>query len=262
MSDIDSSTIPRDTPTSSSPPKHLGPLQKKEALLAWKMLSPTLLIVALVVVLPLLAIFWISVKPVGLADLRIPTPSVYERLRGDLTNAGDVAVLQYRISNPSREHAIDGVTLVDDIPPGLSYDLSGTICEQKAQTLFCDFGTWDAGFRDKLVIKVTSLSPFKEQPDVRSSMPITTGTSTSNLVNNSFTLDNFKQIFSAQEFGDVLYATAFYTFVGTVGCHTCGFVCCSHAEPVFFWARRVARVFVVSLCGTHNCSGLYLGHTV
>jgi len=234
MSDIDSSTISRDASTSSSPPKHLGPLQKKEALLAWKMLSPTLLIVALVVVLPLLAIFWISVKPVGLADLRIPTPSVYERLRGNLINAGDVAVLQYRISNPSREHAIEGVTLTDDIPRGLSYDLSGTICEQKAQTLFCDFGTWDAGFRDKLLIKVTSLSPFKEQPDVRSTKPITTGTSTSNLVNNRFTLDNFKQIFSAQEFGDVLYATAFYTFVGTLGAILVGLFAALMLNQSFF----------------------------
>ena len=66
----------------SGPPKEVGALEKREARLAWGLLFPTIAIVAAVVVLPLLAIFWISFKPIGLADLRPPAvvPSPAERL--------------------------------------------------------------------------------------------------------------------------------------------------------------------------------------
>ena len=54
--------------TTATPPTGTGPLGKREARLAWGLLFPTIAIVSMVVVLPLLAIFWISVKPIGLAD--------------------------------------------------------------------------------------------------------------------------------------------------------------------------------------------------
>ena len=60
------------------PPIGTGSLGKREARLAWGLLFPTITAVSLVVVLPLLAIFWISFKPVELADLRpgcvVPLP--------------------------------------------------------------------------------------------------------------------------------------------------------------------------------------------
>ena len=73
--------------TAATPPKGTGPLQRREARLAWSLLLPTISIVSLVVILPLLAIFWISFKPIGLADLRPVAPVVRE----DLRNAGDGA---------------------------------------------------------------------------------------------------------------------------------------------------------------------------
>jgi len=184
-------------------------------------LSPTLLIVALVVVLPLLAIFWISIKPVGLADLRAPTPGVYERIRGDLMQAGDTARIEYRLSNSSREHPITGVTLTDQIAAGMELDLEGKPCSVTGQTLFCDFGEWPAGYREKLKIKATVLhnlpADFDFKATSKATVPVMTGESSSNLTNGAFTLENFSHIFSADEFGDVLYATVFYTFVGTFG---------------------------------------------
>ena len=42
------------------PPSGTGPLARREARLAWGLLLPTITAVALVVLLPLLAIFWIS----------------------------------------------------------------------------------------------------------------------------------------------------------------------------------------------------------
>ncbi len=46
----------------------------------------------MVVLLPLLAIFWISVKPVALADLRPPAVVLREDLRGDAEAVGDAAI--------------------------------------------------------------------------------------------------------------------------------------------------------------------------
>ena len=50
------------------PPQGTGPLARREARLAWSMLSPTIFAVALVVIIPLIAIFWISADNGLVAD--------------------------------------------------------------------------------------------------------------------------------------------------------------------------------------------------
>ena len=105
----------------ATPPTGTGPLARREARLAWGLLFPTLAAVSLVVILPLLAVFWISFKPVGLADLRPPTPIVREDIRGDLEAPGDEATLRYRLRNSSQDQPILGVTLSDDWPAGRNY---------------------------------------------------------------------------------------------------------------------------------------------
>ncbi len=63
------------TPAGSpGPPRGIGPMQRREARLAYGMLLPTFAIVVVIVLVPLLANFWVSFKPVQLADLRPPTP--------------------------------------------------------------------------------------------------------------------------------------------------------------------------------------------
>jgi len=98
--------------TDAVPPKGTGALARREARLAWSLLFPTIAIVAGVVILPLLAIFWISFKPIGLADLRPPEPVVRESLRG----SDDELRLEFRIRNSSQREVIRNVTLSDSIP--------------------------------------------------------------------------------------------------------------------------------------------------
>ena len=86
--------------------KSTGTLAKKEEKLAWVLLLPTLLIIFSIVILPLIAIFWISFKPISLSDLRPPKPIIKERLKGKLENAGDKAEVHYRIRNSSRDQII------------------------------------------------------------------------------------------------------------------------------------------------------------
>ena len=57
-----------------------GALVRRERRLAYKLLLPTLLLVSGVVLFPLLANFWISFKPVLLADLRSPELSIREKV--------------------------------------------------------------------------------------------------------------------------------------------------------------------------------------
>ena len=201
----------------ATPPKGVGPLARRESRLAWKLLSPTLIIVALVVVLPLLAIFWISVKPVGLADLRAPEVRVYERLRGDLRNVGDTGSLQYRVSNSSPKAPITGVSFSDPIPAGLDIEVNDERCAFTSQTLNCVIGELAPGAREQFKFPVLVTEAQKEEPDIRAIEANTIGEASSSLTNNEFTLDNFRLIFEAEDFWDVLYATTFYTVVGTIG---------------------------------------------
>ena len=138
----------------ATPPKKLGPLAKRETKLAWILLSPTLLAVLIVVIIPLLSIFWISFKPIELSDLRAPKPIAKESLRGKPSKAGDVAALQYRLRNSSQEISIQNVELVDYIPDGLKLIGIDERCAYDKQFLKCQFGTFPAGYRETLKIEV------------------------------------------------------------------------------------------------------------
>ena len=200
------------------PPKGSGPLAKREARLAMGLLLPTVIAVSLVVILPLLAIFWISFKPVKLADLRPPEVTIREDIRNDFDVLGGAANIRYRIRNSSQDQAITGVGFSDTIPEGLAVGELDARCALDDRALTCTFGDWLGGERETLLIPVTVEQVFLDA-GVRpqDSDTVITGASESVLLNNQFTLDNFRRIFDGDEFWDVMYATLFYTIVGTIG---------------------------------------------
>lgn len=202
----------------AAPPSGTGPLAKREARLAWGLLFPTITAVALVVVLPLLAIFWISIKPVELADLRAPEVVLREDLRGSPDAAGDAAQIRYRLRNSSQEQPIGAVTIKDVIPDGLAVQSLDDRCNLDGRDLFCDFGDWEPGYRDTLTIPVIVGQPYFDNGlRPQDSDAQTTGKSSNVLTNGSFTLDNFARIFNGDEFIEVLWITLFYTVFGTIG---------------------------------------------
>ncbi|WP_244574563.1 carbohydrate ABC transporter permease [Cohaesibacter sp. ES.047] len=179
---------------------------------------PTLISVALVIVLPLLAIFWISAKPINLGDLRPTTPDVYERLKGKPKAVGDQSLVEYRLKNSSQEKPIANVTMRDVWPQGLTILTPDPRCTLNGQDFFCDLGDWEPGFRERLQIDVVAEQVyFDSGVDLRDTEPVMTGDATSDLFSFSFTWDNFRAVFSSSEFLDVLWVTTFYTIVGTVG---------------------------------------------
>jgi multiple sugar transport system permease protein len=223
MSTDDRSTDPPATAASASrsassePPRTTGPLARREARLAWGLLLPTVVIVSLVVILPLLSIFWISFKPVGLADLRPPEVVVREDLRGRPEAPGDAAEIRYRLRNSSQDVEIRGVTLTDTLPPGLVVQDLDQRCTLSERDLFCDFGDWQGGFREDFRIPVIVGQEYLDGGDVEASAPVVTGRADNILINFEFTLENFQRIFDGDEFWRVLGVTLFYTFFGTIG---------------------------------------------
>ena len=198
-------------------PQDVGPLARREARLAWVLLLPTLSAIALVVILPLLAIFWISFKPIELADLRAPVPVVKEDLRGNLQAVGDQAVLRYRLRNSSQKDTIRNVTLKDKWPEGLEdLDLDPR-CGISGATLTCTLGDWNGKHREKILIPVKAGAGFIFGNDPKNTLPIMTGNADNILTNLEFTTKNFALIFDAKEFLNVLWVTFFYTVFGTIG---------------------------------------------
>lgn len=204
--------------TTPRPVHGAGPLAKREARLAWGLLFPTIASVALVVLLPLLSIFWISFKPVELADLRAPEVVTREDIRGDTKTVGDQATIRYRLRNSSRDKPITGVTLSDTLPHGLTVQTLDTRCGLNGHALFCDLGDWEPGTRETLTIPVIVEQPYLDNGLRPQDSPVTTtGTASNILTNSTFTLDNFTRIFQGDEFFEVLWVTLFYTVFGTVG---------------------------------------------
>ena len=199
--------------TTATPPTGTGPLAKREARLAWGLLFPTIAIVSAVVVLPLLAIFWISVKPIGLADLRPPAPVVREALRG----SDDNLRIQYRVRNSSQTEVISGVTLSDVLPDGLEVISADPRCVVAAGAIDCDLGDFEGGARDEVEIFVTTDNEDAAEEAVEGSEPKMTGSGNNILTNFEFTGENFARVFDGNEFWTVLWVTMFYTVFGTIG---------------------------------------------
>ena len=107
-----------------------------------------------------MAIFWISFKPIELADLRAPVPIVKEDLRGALQTIGDEAVLRYRLRNSSQSEFIRDVTLRDKWPDGLEALSLDPRCTISSWNLVCALGDWNGGHREKIQITVKARKEF------------------------------------------------------------------------------------------------------
>ncbi len=200
--------------TAPTPPTTRGALERREARLAWGLLLPTIAIVSLVIILPLLSIFWISFKPVGLADLRPVAPVLRESLR----QRGGVDVIEYRVRNSSQQKAITGLGFSDEIPDGVTFTELPEICSLDGSNLTCIYGDVEGGFNERLRLPVTlDGDPDALEEIVEGSEPRGFGSGDNILTNSEFTLKNFTRIFDGAEFWAVLWATIFYTVVGTVG---------------------------------------------
>ena len=196
-----------------------GPMAQRERRLAYWMLSPTLAIILAIVLFPLLANFWISFKPIELADLRAPSLIVNERLRGSLEQAGDEARLEYRVRNSSQRQELLNARFQDLLPERLEISNSDSRCRVQGQLFSCELGALPAKHRERISVGLRARSDFVaadfEHPR---SQPAQSSVSSDNaLTNFAFTLRNYRQIFSSDEFWGVLKVSIYYTLFGTLG---------------------------------------------
>ncbi len=193
-------------------------MRKREAKLAFGMLLPTALIIVLVILGPLLANFWISVKPVELADLRAPTALVTERLRGDAEAVGDELELEYRIRNSSPERQVVDAGFTDTIPGGLTVTGLDERCSLSGQALTCNLGNLEGGFRERFRLQADVTQAYLDAPsDVRETDPVVFGSGVNVLTSLDFTWENFIRVFDSSEFWEVLRVTLYYTVFSTGG---------------------------------------------
>lgn len=90
-----------------------GELARRERRLAYLLLLPTFILILAIVLLPLVANFWISFKPVKLGDLRPPSLIIKEALRGTITSPGDTFKIEYRFRNSSVKYPLSKASLRD-----------------------------------------------------------------------------------------------------------------------------------------------------
>lgn len=201
-----------------------GALAQREKQLAFSLLLPTFLLVLSIVLLPLIANFWISIKPITLADLRPPSLIVKEQLRGKLQEAGDVARIEYRFRNSSIKYSLTSVHFSDKLPPALTITKLDPLCsvisksENGATDFLCRLGDLDAKARGKIQIEIFANSNITNLKTIlRSTEPKISFQTYNILTSLDFTLDNFRKIFSADEFWNVLKVSIYYTVFGTAG---------------------------------------------
>ena len=207
--------------------KQYATVTAREARLALWMLLPAFLIVFLVIIFPVVTNFWLSIKSVGLGDLRPAVPSVREFIAEVPDEPGDTMVLEYRLRNSSRNVPIRNVELEATIPPGLRFESppSGE-CSLDGQLLRCEWESWDGGFSDTIEFRlIAEQAYFDADVDARSPTGAEVrGDSINVLTTFDFTLDNFRFVFSARRFGEVLTVTFVYPFFGAIGSIILGLV--------------------------------------
>ncbi len=204
------------TPVPRKP--RLGPMARREMRLAHTMLLPTFFIVIGVILFPLLANFWISVKPVTLSDLRPPTAFLSERVRGDLDVPGEPFRIEYRIRNSSQDSPVTNIQITDTLPPGIEITATDDRCNVSGAAVTCSIETLEGGARETLEFHGIANAEFAAAPvSPRDSEPTVTSESDNILTNSEFTFDNFARFFNGREFWSVFWITISYTIFGTIG---------------------------------------------
>ena len=195
-----------------------SPLARKEAGLAYALLLPALAVVLSIVLLPVLANFWISFKAVELSDLRPPKPIVKLQLRQWPKNHGDPLVIRYSLRNSSQKLPVNNILSRQKLPAGMLVQELDSRCVFSNKELRCEFDHWPAGYREKIQnVFITDDTFTTSKKTFKQSNIEISGEAENILTSFQFTLKNYIKIFTNPEFFFVLKTTFLYTLLGTLG---------------------------------------------
>ena len=218
-------------------------LAAREARLALAMLVPAFAIVFSIILFPVLLNFWISLKPVTLADLRAPTPVARERIVERPTRAGDELVLRYHVRNSSPREPIRDVRIEAFLPPGLEpVELPpGFVATDGA--LRAEFALLEGGYNRSFDLRFRATAEFVNGAWASSgdiSFPEATGRSENRLFNWRFTGRNYRAVFASGDFWPALLTTFGYTTGGAIGAILLGLFAAQLVRTDFF-GRSLVR---------------------
>ena len=200
--------------------KNKSTLLKKEKRLALILLLPTILIVLSVVIFPLLANFWISFKPVSLGDLRPPKLILKERVKANLSGNSKLIEVHYRYRNSSIKYDLNNVIIKDKIPSSFTVKniQPSQFCKVNLKELICDLNNVSSKSSGKIILKIHKNDQWQKNLDnLKKTKPLVSFRSKNVLTSFEFSTENFKKVFSATEFFEVLKVSFYYTIFGTAG---------------------------------------------
>ena len=114
----------------------------------------------------------------------------------------------------------NNVIFNDTIPKGFTIKKiePNDTCEIKDKNLTCNLEKVPAKSSGKIILKITTNDYWKKNKDnPKNTRPTTSYQSKNILTTFEFTFDNFKKVFSATEFIQVLKVSIYYTIFGTAG---------------------------------------------
>ena len=200
--------------------KNKSTLLKKEKRLALILLLPTILIVLSVVIFPLLANFWISFKPVSLGDLRPPKLILKERVKANLSDNSKLIEVHYRYRNSSIKYDLENVIIKDKIHSSFTVKniQPSRFCKVNLKELICDLNKVSSKSSGKIILKIHKNDQWQKNLDnLKKTKPLVSFRSKNVLTSFEFSTENFKKVFSATEFFEVLKVSFYYTIFGTAG---------------------------------------------
>lgn len=198
-----------------------GRMSRRTSRLALALTLPGILVVLAVVLLPLIATFWISLKNIELRDLSPPRAQVSDRLRGELNVSGDQAIYRITVRIPANEGLVySNFGFISQWPQDLNILKLDNRCSLIENRLHCEFGDINLGERysERLELLVTARDDFDanrladHKPEVR-----ILGTVPNPMIMKPFTGENFSRAANTRNIWQILTTTFAYTFFSTAG---------------------------------------------
>ena len=224
-------------------------LSKLEKRTAYTLVLPAVLLVFAIVLFPIFANVWISFKEVELKDIRIPEPRAKKIIKSIPDDASKVIVL-YKLRNSSLIQEIRNIKFEDKYPNKIVPVYLDNRCSFKTNKLKCNFGTWEAKFREnfKVIFQSTDGKEVNKQK-LKSLKPTLKGKSDNVLLSSNFTLKNFKKVLFENEFLDLLLTTFYYTFFGTLGAIFFGILTAQLVNQKFFGRTFMRSILLFPYVG-------------
>ena len=121
--------------------RKLKTLLEQEMRLAYFLVLPTFFLIFSIVLIPLLANFWISLKPINLEDLRAPQLILKHKIRGNLEVSGDKGIFDIRFRNSSQKYDLEDVKFKILLPEGIKVLSENKNCVINSNFLICNYQT-------------------------------------------------------------------------------------------------------------------------